>query len=104
MLRPADLLPAQRAPAETGFARVLWKKWYGDEIYDTLIVRPIMWVSREVLWKILDVRLVDGAGVNGAAAVSPALGWVGSPPPTGAPGFAGAVFSAGLAPGLPASV
>ena len=96
MLRPADLLPAQLAPAETGFARVLWKKWYGDEIYDALIVRPIMWLSREVLWKIVDVRLVDGAGVNGAAAVSRALGWVGSRLQTGELGFYVVLFVAGV--------
>src|SRR2546422_11163489 len=95
MLRPADLLPAQRAPAETGFARVLWKKWYGDEIYDALIVRPIMWLSREVLWKIVDVRLVDGAGVNGAAAVSRALGWVGSRLQAGEPRCVAGLFRAG---------
>lgn len=96
MLRPASLVPARLAPTETGFARVLRKKWYVDEIYDALIVRPIQWLSREVLWKIVDVRLVDGAGVNGAAAFSRALGWIGSRLQSGELGFYVVAFVAGV--------
>jgi NADH-quinone oxidoreductase subunit L len=96
LLQPEALLPARLAPAETGFARVLWRKWYVDELYDAVIVRPIQWLSREVLWKIVDVRLVDGAGVNGAAATSRALGWIGSKLQTGQVGFYVAVFVAGV--------
>jgi len=96
MLRPASLVPARLAPTETGFARVLRKKWYVDEIYDALIVRPIQWLSREVLWKIVDVRLVDGAGVNGAAALSRALGWIGSRLQSGELGFYVVAFVAGV--------
>jgi len=96
MLRPASLVPARLAPAETGFARVLWKKWYVDEIYDAVIVRPIQWLSREALWQIVDVRLVDGAGVNGAAALSRALGWIGSRLQTGELGFYVVAFVAGV--------
>src|SRR3989475_11150231 len=51
LLRPEELVPARLAPAERGFARVLWKKWYVDEIYDFLFVRPLIWLSREVLWR-----------------------------------------------------
>jgi len=54
---------------------VLRNKWYVDEIYDTLIVRPLVWLSREVLWKEVDQRVIDGAGVNGAARGARALGW-----------------------------
>jgi len=38
-----------------------------DELYDALIVRPIVWFSREVLWKGVDQGLLDGAAVNGTA-------------------------------------
>jgi len=40
-----------------------------------LIVRPLVWFSREVLWKQVDQRAIDGAGVNGAARGARALGW-----------------------------
>jgi NADH-quinone oxidoreductase subunit L len=96
LLKPADLVPARQAPAETGIARVLWKKWYVDEIYDAVVVRPIMWFSREVLWKVVDVRLVDGAGVNGAAAATRALGWIGSKVQSGQVGLYVAIFVAGV--------
>src|SRR2546427_624804 len=74
LLRPEELVPARLAPAERGFARLLWKKWYVDEIYDFLLVRPLVWLSREVLWKTIDLGLIDGAGVHGARRLSHVLG------------------------------
>src|SRR5216110_648623 len=41
LLRPEALVPAKQAPLERGLGKLLWKKWYVDEIYDTLIVRPV---------------------------------------------------------------
>ena len=96
LLRPEALVPAKVAPPETGLGRLLWKKWYIDEIYDTLIVRPVMWLSRVVLWKVVDEKIVDGAGVNGTAAVSRALGWLGSRLQTGELGFYVVLFVVGV--------
>jgi NADH-quinone oxidoreductase subunit L len=62
------------APPEVGFARVLNRKYYVDELYDALVVRPVEWVSRVVLWRGVDQGVVDGAAVNGAAVVSRLLG------------------------------
>jgi NADH-quinone oxidoreductase subunit L len=72
------LVPAREAPAERGFARVLWKAYYVDQIYDRIVVKPIVWLSRQVLWKWIDQGVVDGAGVNGVARGSQILGWLGS--------------------------
>src|SRR5690348_1155176 len=83
LLRPETLVPARLAPPESGFGRILWKKWYVDELYDAVFVRPIMWLSREVLWKIVDVRIVDGLLVPGTAVMTRALGWIGSRLQTG---------------------
>jgi NADH-quinone oxidoreductase subunit L len=58
---------ARQAPAETGFALVLNRKYFVDELYDAFIVRPLVWLSRAVLWKGVDQGVVDGAGVNGTA-------------------------------------
>src|SRR5881227_3956066 len=96
LLRPEALVPARLAPPETGLGRVLWKKWYVDEIYDAAIVRPIQWLTREVLWKTIDVRLVDGLLVNGSATASRALGWLGSRLQTGEVGFYVALFVVGV--------
>jgi len=96
LLRPADLVPARLAPPETGFGRVLWRKWYVDELYDSLVVRPLVWTSRRVLWLLVDAKLLDGLLVNGTARVSRALGWVGSRLQTGQLGMYVAIFVIGV--------
>jgi NADH-quinone oxidoreductase subunit L len=48
--------------------RVLTNKYYVDEIYDAAIVQPIRIVSEDALWKVVDVRVIDGA-VNGVGEV-----------------------------------
>lgn len=40
--------------------RVLENKYYVDEIYDTTLIRPIEAGSREGLWKIFDIGVIDG--------------------------------------------
>ncbi len=47
--------------------RVLSNKYYVDELYDTLFVRPGFGLSRRVLWKWIDDGLIDGLMVNGSA-------------------------------------
>ena len=47
--------------------RFLLNKWYFDEIYDFLFVRPAMWLGR-FLWKKGDGWLIDGFGPDGIAA------------------------------------
>jgi NADH-quinone oxidoreductase subunit L len=96
LLRPAVLVPARAAPPETGLGRVLWKAWYVNELYDVLCVRPIMWLSREVLWKVVDVRLLDGVGVHGAARLSRFAGWLGSRLQAGRLGVYVVVFVIGV--------
>ncbi|BDQ02220.1 NADH-quinone oxidoreductase subunit L [Ignavibacterium sp.] len=49
-----------------GLYNLLWNKYYVDEIYDAVIVNPIVTVSRNVLWKIADNKIIDGT-VNGVA-------------------------------------
>jgi NADH-quinone oxidoreductase subunit L len=96
LLKPEALVPARSAPEERGFARVLRNKWYVDEIYDALIVRPLVWLSREVLWKQVDQRVIDGAAVNGAARGARALGWANRWLQTGQVGIYVAVFVVGV--------
>jgi len=96
LLKPAALVPARQAPEERGLARVLRNKWYVDEIYDALIVRPLVWLSREVLWKEVDQRVIDGAGVNGAARGARALGWANRWLQTGQVGLYAAAFVVGV--------
>lgn len=42
-------------------------RYYVDEIYDRLIVKPLVWISRHILSKAIDQTLVDGLAVHGTA-------------------------------------
>ena len=94
MTSRATLVPAAKAVPDTGFAAVLNKKYYVDEIYDALIVRPLLSFSESVLWKDADQGGIDGT-VNGVATVARTLGRVGSWLQTGQVGLYLVLFLAG---------
>jgi NADH-quinone oxidoreductase subunit L len=60
-------LPARIAAALAAPYRVLKNKYYVDELYDAGIVRPLVELSDKLLYRVVDVLLVDGYGVNGTA-------------------------------------
>jgi NADH-quinone oxidoreductase subunit L len=72
------ILPARAAPPDTGWARLLYRKYYVDEIYDAVFVRPLVWLSDKVLWRVVDQGLVDGLLVGGGVVGSRWLGRLGS--------------------------
>ena len=47
----------------------VYNKWYIDELYDFLFVRPAFYLGRN-LWKTGDGALIDGVGPNALAAVT----------------------------------
>jgi NADH-quinone oxidoreductase subunit L len=57
----------------TGVHKVLYNKYYVDEFYQAAIVGPLVWLSRNLLWKVVDEAIIDGA-VNGIATVSRDVG------------------------------
>src|SRR4051812_27055038 len=65
VLRPE--LPAQMAARRGLLYLFLYNKWYFDELYNFLFVRPALWLGR-VLWKVGDGRIIDGLGPDGIAA------------------------------------
>jgi NADH-quinone oxidoreductase subunit L len=60
-------LPKQWSAKLPGFYKLLLNKYYVDEAYDTAVVTPIQKTSERLLWKIVDVGVIDGI-VNGLAA------------------------------------
>jgi NADH-quinone oxidoreductase subunit L len=40
--------------------RLLENKYYVDDIYDATVIQPILIISREGLWKIFDLGVIDG--------------------------------------------
>jgi NADH-quinone oxidoreductase subunit L len=63
VLRPET--PAELARRHQPLYQFLLNKWYFDEVYDFLFVRPAMWVGR-TLWKRGDGNTIDGF-LNGVA-------------------------------------
>jgi NADH-quinone oxidoreductase subunit L len=63
ILNPA--MPARVAAANRPLYLFLLNKWYFDEIYDFIFVRPAFWIGRN-LWKRGDQGTIDG-GINGLA-------------------------------------
>ena len=66
MLRPGT---AERwANANKPLYQFLLNKWYFDELYDMLFVKPAFWLGR-VFWKSGDVGIIDRFGPDGVANV-----------------------------------
>jgi len=59
--------PKALADANPLLYRFLLNKWYFDELYDFLFVRPAFWVGR-LFWKGGDGFLIDGFGPDGVSA------------------------------------
>ncbi len=71
--RPA--LPQQIADSLGGFYRLVYNKYLVDEIYAATVVEPVVEGSRTVLWRGVDVGVIDGL-VNGVGARSKGIGGV----------------------------
>ncbi len=65
--------PEQLAKSMKGVYTTLLNKYYVDELYAAVVVKPLMWISTNFLWKTVDVAGIDGA-VNGIADNAAAIG------------------------------
>ena len=60
-------LPVELANQHPGLYQFFLNKWYFDELYDFLFVRPTKWLGR-FLWKKGDGAIIDGFGPDGVSA------------------------------------
>src|SRR5665213_1966146 len=60
-------IPVELARQHDVLYRFLLNKWYFDELYDFIFVRPAKWLGRS-LWKGGDGWLIDGFGPDGVSA------------------------------------
>jgi NADH-quinone oxidoreductase subunit L len=60
-------VPGKLAAANPVLYKFLLNKWYFDEIYDFLFVKPAMWLGK-FLWKKGDGVVIDGLGPDGVSA------------------------------------
>ena len=58
-------LPAKLARQQAPLYNLLLNKWYFDELYNAIFIKPAMWVGR-FLWKQGDTNTING-GINGIA-------------------------------------
>src|SRR2546426_3367160 len=65
--------PESFAKSLRGAYTTLLNKYYVDELYAAVVVNPLVWLSRKVLWQGVDVAGIDGA-VNGIAESATAFG------------------------------
>lgn len=66
-------LPAEKEEQLNPVQRLIYNKYYVDEIYDTLIRKPLDWIS-EKFYQIVELQIIDGV-VNGVGA---GVKWVSS--------------------------
>ncbi len=77
VVRGWKLVPATEAgEPESGLRKVLYHKWYVDEVYDRIVVRPLVRASR-FCWKVIDAAVIDGI-VNALGYLARGVGWFGS--------------------------
>ncbi len=65
-IRSADA-PQKLAATFRPLYNFFLNKWYFDELYDAIFVRPAFWLGR-LLWQKGDVGIIDRFGPNGSAA------------------------------------
>ena len=59
-------LPGRTAQQLGPIHKFVFNKWYFDELYNLVFVKPAFWFGRQ-FWKIGDVGIIDRFGPNGAA-------------------------------------
>ena len=67
-------LPDGLAERFSGLYRVVVHKYYVDEFYHWLVVRPISRGSERFLWRVVDARAIDALMVNGSAELTVGAG------------------------------
>ena len=66
LLKPE--VPAKFVKSFSGLHRFVYNKWYFDELYNAIFVKPAFWFGRQ-FWKLGDIGTIDRFGPNGIAAV-----------------------------------
>lgn len=68
MYQRSDHAPQRLAATFAPIYRFFLNKWYFDELYNLIFVRPAFWMGR-LFWNQGDIGIIDRFGPNGSAAV-----------------------------------
>jgi NADH-quinone oxidoreductase subunit L len=66
-------LPESLANSFKGLHTLIYNKYFVDEFYDATVVEPVVDGSRQLLWRVGDVRLIDGLA-NGIGTTARGIG------------------------------
>ena len=61
-------IPAKFVATFGALHNFVFRKWYFDELYDRIFVKPSFWLGRQ-FWKLGDIGTIDRFGPNGVAAL-----------------------------------
>jgi NADH-quinone oxidoreductase subunit L len=63
---------ARLRPSFDAVHRILWNKYYIDELYEAVLGRPLNWISKRIFLQLGDRALIDGTlhGLSGLAKLS----------------------------------
>jgi NADH-quinone oxidoreductase subunit L len=68
-------LPESLASSFKGVYNLIYNKYFVDEFYDATVVEPVVDGSRQLLWRVGDMRLIDGAA-NGIGTTARGIGGI----------------------------
>ena len=68
-------LPEALANSFKGVYDLIYNKYFVDEFYDAAVVEPVVDGSRQLLWRVGDVRLIDGVA-NGIGTTARGIGGI----------------------------
>jgi NADH-quinone oxidoreductase subunit L len=68
-------LPESLANSFKGLHNLIYNKYFVDEFYDATVVEPMVDGSRQLLWRVADVHLIDGAA-NGIGSTARGIGGI----------------------------
>jgi NADH-quinone oxidoreductase subunit L len=68
-------IPDSIANTFTGLYRLIYNKYYVDELYDAAVVEPVIGGSSTILWRGVDAGVIDGT-VNGIGSQARGMGMI----------------------------
>jgi NADH-quinone oxidoreductase subunit L len=68
--------PAIAADKFRGVYKLLTNKYYIDELYVLIFVRPLRWLFEQAVWHGFDESIIDNVGVNGSSRTVGLMGGV----------------------------
>ncbi len=61
-------IPAKFVATFPALHNFVFRKWYFDELYDAIFVKPAFWLGRQ-FWQLGDIGIIDRFGPNGIALI-----------------------------------